>query len=400
MNKAVFFSSILVAGACANQMEHLTKDQVRGLGKADNGVDYCQLNGWYGDGVCDDFCPKRDPDCATDARTPELKDPHDMLASKIALEAGLAQAAMTGPVIEAKFEPDDSGNLSLSIYPVKDLALDAERNVFQELSGDPTATPWAPGLDTFTDFQHLTRSSRDLTLVQLSARTIADVVHEVGADGSTPYWAIPTIQDGRAGYGVWALDGSGKDSEARYQFVDGEGSDDVSCTDLGTGPGAGATDVRVPELGGDPTIVRTARIDMRTGIQQVLATYPAVVEAKYEIGDDGKLSLSIYPVQQLLNIDAERQTFFEVAGHPTDVTFAPDTAKFDVPDVEHVTRSARDVTLVQTMNMSILDAIDRAQFEIQDGIVYWAIPTIRGTRAGFGVYVLAPDNTTHYFFIS
>jgi hypothetical protein len=32
--------------------------------------------------------------------------------------------------------------------------------------------------------------------------------------------------------------------------------------------------------------------------------------------------------------------------------------------------------------------------------VYWAIPTVRGTRSGWGVYVLAPDNTTHYFFLS
>jgi hypothetical protein len=401
MNKTVFFSSILFAGACAQLggSHQLTKDDVRNMGKADDGHDYCQEYGWYGDGVCDAFCPQRDPDCATDARAPELKNPTDFLPSKISLEAGIAQAAMTGPVIEAKFEPDDSGNLSLSIYPVKDAALDSERNIFQELSGDPTATPWMPGLDTFSDFQHLTRSSRDLTLVQLSSRSIAHAVHEIGEDGGNVYWAIPTIQEGRAGYGVWAL--YGDEHEARYQFVDGAGGyggDDLA--DLGAGPGAGATDARVPELGGDPSIVRTATIDLRAGIQQVLQTYPAVVEAKYEIGDDGKLSLSIYPVQQATSVDAERQTFFEVAGHPTDATFAPDTAKFDVPDFEHVTRSARDLTLVQTMRVTILDAIDRAASEVPGGIVYWAIPTIRGTAAGFGVYVLAPDNTSHYFFVS
>ena len=33
-------------------------------------------------------------------------------------------------------------------------------------------------------------------------------------------------------------------------------------------------------------------------------------------------------------------------------------------------------------------------------MVYWAIPTIRDTRAGYGVYVLGTDGKPHYFFIS
>lgn len=34
-------------------------------GKTDQGTDYCELAGWYGDGYCDTFCPDPDPDCAT-----------------------------------------------------------------------------------------------------------------------------------------------------------------------------------------------------------------------------------------------------------------------------------------------------------------------------------------------
>ncbi|TNF37764.1 MAG: triacylglycerol lipase [Deltaproteobacteria bacterium] len=33
-------------------------------GKADWSLDVCQSRGWYGDGACDWFCPKADPDCA------------------------------------------------------------------------------------------------------------------------------------------------------------------------------------------------------------------------------------------------------------------------------------------------------------------------------------------------
>ena len=43
----------------------VTKDQARGSGgKGDNGVDWCERFGWYGDGECDDFCPEPDvEDC-------------------------------------------------------------------------------------------------------------------------------------------------------------------------------------------------------------------------------------------------------------------------------------------------------------------------------------------------
>ena len=44
--------------------------------------------------------------------------------------------------------------------------------------------------------------------------------------------------------------------------------------------------------------------------------------------------------------------------------------------------------------------LDAAEKAVAGGIVYWAIPTIRDTRAGYGVYVLGADKKTHYFFVS
>jgi hypothetical protein len=42
----------------------LSKDEARERGgKSDHGIDYCEIFGWYGDGVCDDFCVLADPDC-------------------------------------------------------------------------------------------------------------------------------------------------------------------------------------------------------------------------------------------------------------------------------------------------------------------------------------------------
>jgi hypothetical protein len=391
-------ASTLLFGACATEgTQTPDKDQYRdGNGKSDNGDDICQEFGWYGDGECDAFCAQRDPDCATDARTPELAHAADALASKISMADAAAQVeTATGTLIESKFEPDDSGKLSLSLYPLgKPVGVDAKNNTFQEASGDPTAMPFAPGLEVFHDFEHLTRSTRDLTLVQLSQLTVRDAITH-GAELGFVYWAIPTMQDGRAGYGVY---GVRPDGNSGYEFVDGRGSRKRQVTDLGAGPTT-PTDDRVVELGADVTIVRNSKISMLDAITRAETGATKIVEAKFELGDDGKLSLSIYPVKDF-HLDAERNELGELSGDPTAATWAPDYAKFDVPDEEHVTTAARDLTLVQAAGMNLKSAVQRAEYRFPGGFVYWAIPTRQGTRAGYGVYVLDADNHSHYLFIS
>ncbi len=50
-------------GTGHNGQEDVTKDEARSMGKADWPFDFCESFGWYGDGICDDFCPEPDPDC-------------------------------------------------------------------------------------------------------------------------------------------------------------------------------------------------------------------------------------------------------------------------------------------------------------------------------------------------
>ena len=210
---SALFASILVAGCGGESTPDgtTTKDEARAQasleGKAD-GVrhlfDFCRASGWYGDGTCDDFCLDRDPDCATDDRTPELGGhPGVVRDVRTTMSAGLALSeAQYGQTIEAKYELGDDSKLSLSIYPAgKGIALDAERNLFQELAGDPTTASFSGALAAFHDQEHLTRSARDLTLVQLSRVTVLQAVRSLERYVRV-YWAIPTIQQGRAGYGM------------------------------------------------------------------------------------------------------------------------------------------------------------------------------------------------------
>jgi hypothetical protein len=325
-----------------------------------------------------------------DGRRPELDNhPSIVFSATTTMTQGLAQAAQTGAVIEAKYEIGDDGGLSLSTYPLgAPLALDSERSKFQELSGDPTAAAWAPELEVFHDEEHLKTSSYDLTLVQLGSLSIADVVAQESSRGFV-YWAIPTVHAGHAG---WGVDAAHKDT---YRFVDGGGDRTSQVVDLGAGPGDAATDARTPELGDDVTIVRTSKITMATALAQVSTD---AIEAKFEIGDDGNLSLSIYPAA--VTGSPIETTFTELSGDPTATAWAPGSETFAVPDEEHLTRSARDLTLVQVASLSLRDAVAKADAMFPGGFVYWAIPTRRGTTAGYGIYVLDAQNVTHYLFVS
>src|SRR5262245_33292487 len=107
----VLFASLFLSAACAGSDDTdstFTKDDARAAGKADDGHDYCAEFGWYGDGVCDDFCLNLDEDCASDARRPELGDhPEIVFTSDITMGQALAKAETEDGVnIEAKFELD------------------------------------------------------------------------------------------------------------------------------------------------------------------------------------------------------------------------------------------------------------------------------------------------------
>lgn len=60
--------ALLISSGCSEatkDSETYSKDQAALMaGKSDSGRDICDFMNWYGDGVCDDFCPRGDEDCA------------------------------------------------------------------------------------------------------------------------------------------------------------------------------------------------------------------------------------------------------------------------------------------------------------------------------------------------
>lgn len=57
---------VILTGCIAPPSEdgsRLTKEEAKRVQKGD-ARDLCEAYGWYGDGICDEFCPNTDPDCA------------------------------------------------------------------------------------------------------------------------------------------------------------------------------------------------------------------------------------------------------------------------------------------------------------------------------------------------
>jgi hypothetical protein len=98
--------------------------------------------------------------------------------AKITLLEGIREARVRGAeVISAKFEMDDSGKLSLSIYTAPlGLGVPAEANPMTELSGDPTALPFAASAEVFADKEHIARASTHLAIMQLSRMSLAQII--------------------------------------------------------------------------------------------------------------------------------------------------------------------------------------------------------------------------------
>jgi hypothetical protein len=144
--------------------------------------------------------------------------------SKITLLDGLRQATKAPEVpISAKFEFDDEGKLSLSVYTAeKGLAVDAEHNVLKELSGSPEQAKWAPKVEVFKDIPHVARSSEQLALVALSSSTLADVVSRAQKDQPGNVFSItPVVRNHKPVFVVLQAN-RGKVSEHVYGVMDGK----------------------------------------------------------------------------------------------------------------------------------------------------------------------------------
>ncbi len=144
--------------------------------------------------------------------------------SKMSLIDGLRQSTKLPEVpISAKFEFDDKGKLSLSVYTVeKGLATDAERNILKELSGSPEQAKWTPEIEVFKDIPHVSRASQQLALMALSPFKLAEIAAKAQKQHPGTVFSIkPAIRNQKPVFVVLEAD-NGKAVELVFGLLDGK----------------------------------------------------------------------------------------------------------------------------------------------------------------------------------
>lgn len=144
--------------------------------------------------------------------------------SKLTLIDGLRQSTKSPETpISAKFELDDKGKLSLSVYTVeKGLSTDAEGNVLKELSGSPEQAKWTPEVEVFKDIPHVARASQQLALMSLSPFTLADIAAKAQKQHlGTVFSITPAVRNHKPVFIVLEAD-KGKAVELTFGLLDGK----------------------------------------------------------------------------------------------------------------------------------------------------------------------------------
>jgi uncharacterized membrane protein YkoI len=132
-----------------------------------------------------------------------------------------------------------------------------------------------------------------------------------------------------------------------------------------------------------------AKHTLADGLQQVSKSPEIAISAKFEL-EDGKLSLSVYTAEKGLGVAAEKNVLKEYAGDPTADSWKPEVEAFK--DVEHVARSAEQLTLMALSPASLAD-IARKAAKDQPGTVYSITPILRDRKAMFVVLVADKDKS-------
>ena len=125
------------------------------------------------------------------------------------------------------------------------------------------------------------------------------------------------------------------------------------------------------------------------GIQQLSKAPATAISAKFEL-EDGKLSLSVYTAGKGLTVEADHNVLQVYAGSPEAPDWKPEAEVFE--DVEHVARSAQQLTLMALSPSTLADILKKAEKD-QPGTIYSITPALRDRKAAFVVLVADKDKS-------
>jgi hypothetical protein len=148
--------------------------------------------------------------------------------SKHSLAEGVKQVSRAPETaLSAKFEFDDAGKLSLSVYTAeKGLGVDAEHNVLKEYGGSPEQAAWKPEIEIFKDVPHVARASQQQTLMALSKLSLLDAIAMAEKEKGGQVLSITPIVEGHDAYFAVKTVSGDKVVESKLKLLGGEDEED------------------------------------------------------------------------------------------------------------------------------------------------------------------------------
>jgi hypothetical protein len=138
-------------------------------------------------------------------------------------------------------------------------------------------------------------------------------------------------------------------------------------------------------------VLPNTKLSLADGIKQTTKGQEVPISGKFELDDNGKLSLSVYTAEKGLSVLPEKNVLKELAGSPEQAAWTPETEVFK--DVEHVARSSQHLVLNALSHLSLLAIVEDAS-KHASGIVYSINPTLHGRKAVFEVLVADKDKVS------
>jgi len=144
----------------------------------------------------------------------------EITKAKASLSDGIRQSSKSETPISAKFEFDDKGKLSLSVYTAaRGTNVEAEGNVLKEWAGTPGEGQWTPVAETFKDVEHVARASEQLTLMALTSKTLVEIAARADKEQLGSTYSITPMLKGKKAYFEIRFLNKGKLTEVKYDLL-------------------------------------------------------------------------------------------------------------------------------------------------------------------------------------
>ena len=137
-------------------------------------------------------------------------------------------------------------------------------------------------------------------------------------------------------------------------------------------------------------LLKDAKMTLLEGIVYAENLSGPATSAKFEVGDQNQLILSIYTVPEGLGVEPERATLSEVGGVVTETPFKPEIEVFS--DKEHLARASVHMTLFQLSKLTLKQVIESA-LRVKCGTpIDVRNPMVRNRRPVADVIIVDEDN--------